>query len=216
MPHQSAQPDARGVQASEGACPAGREMTPRCAVMRAIYISCHMMMRVIDRAVQPEGMTGSRWHLLIVVRDTQDAPLTITQLSECLFLSPQNVSRMIASLEADGLVARDTSGPGRTVRVRLTEIGHERVEACAALAERCAENMLDGIDLDDIRRTTAVLERLMVNTGDFEKSLDRARSDTDGPPQDTPKTNGHPPAKGTHTPAAGPAARTELPTEEHR
>lgn len=193
-----------------GVCPGDREMTPRCGLMRAIYISCHMMMRVVDRAVQPEGMTGSRWHLLIVVRDTQDAPLTITQLSECLFLSPQNVSRMIASLEADGLVTRDTSGPGRTVRVRLTDVGHERVEACAALAERCAEHMLDGIGMDEIRQATDTLERTMANTGAFEKSLDEilygARDGARGPRTDT-SPNGHS--------AAGPAAKKPRPTEDH-
>ncbi len=94
------------------------DLAPQCEMMRSVYILCHMMMRVFDRVVEPEGLTGSRWHLLVVVRDSGQ-PLTITQLSEALFISPQNVSRMVAALEADGLVTRDTTGPGRTVRIAL-------------------------------------------------------------------------------------------------
>ncbi|MCC5822300.1 MAG: MarR family transcriptional regulator [Phycisphaerales bacterium] len=146
------------------------ELTPQCELMRAVYIFCHMMMRVVDRAVEPEGLTGSRWHLLIVVRDCGE-PLTITQLSERLFLSSQNVSRMIASLEADGLVSRDTSGPGRTVRVALTEHGSARLEACVQLAESCADGMLDGISEEQMRLATLVLERTILNTVALERSL---------------------------------------------
>lgn len=193
---------------------ASPELSPRCGIMRAVYISCHMMMRVFDRALQPEGLTGSRWHLLIVVRDAQ-TPLTITQLSECLFLSPQNVSRMIASLETDGLVSRDATGPGRTVRVRLTETGHARVETCAELAERCAEQMFEGIALDEIAQATGVLERMMANTGAFEKSLEQILACTpDGTPGDRikpdpkPRSRPHPKPhpKPHHGPDPKPAA----------
>lgn len=146
------------------------ELSPQCELMRAVYILCHMMMRVVDRVVEPEGMTGSRWHLLIVIRDC-DAALTITQLSERLFLSPQNVSRMVASLEGEGLVTRDTTGPGRTVRVGLTELGRSRVDACAALADACGERMLGGISEAELRGATAVLERTIHNTVALERSL---------------------------------------------
>lgn len=166
------------------------ELSPQCAMMRAVYIFCHMMMRVVDRAVEPEGLTGSRWHLLIVVRDSGE-PLTITQLSDRLFLSSQNVSRMIASLEADGLVSRDTSGPGRTVRVALTEVGSARLEACARLAESCADRMLDGVDTEELARATRVLEKTILNTVALERSLARdgagRKADTNGGPTQPPE-----------------------------
>ncbi len=146
------------------------ELSPQCELMRAVYILCHMMMRVVDRVVQPEGMTGSRWHLLIVIRDCDEA-LTITQLSERLFLSPQNVSRMVTSLESEGLVTRDTTGPGRTVRVALTELGRTQVDACAALADTCGGRMLEGISESELRGATDVLERTIHNTVALERSL---------------------------------------------
>lgn len=147
------------------------ELPPRCALMRAIYIMSHMMMRVIDRVAQPEGMTGARWLLLVVVRDA-DEPLTISQIADRLMISPQNVSRMISSLEAEGLVARDTTGPGRTVRVSLTETGIQRVSTCDAAADVCGDRMAESLTDEDIARTTEVLERMIRSTARIESEFE--------------------------------------------
>lgn len=174
------------------------DLSPRCELMRAVYILCHMMMRVVDRAVEPHGLTGSRWHLLIVVRDSGE-PLTITQLSERLFLSPQNVSRMIAALESDGLVTRDTSGPGRTVRIGLTESGAAKVDTCADLADACGRSMLG--DLPDARTAVAteVLEQMILNTINLERNP-TADQQPPGPrtPGGSHETPGQPAPSETH------------------
>jgi DNA-binding MarR family transcriptional regulator len=139
------------------------EIEPKCALMRAVYIMCHMMMRRLDAVAQPEGLTGSRWILLVVVRDVGE-PMTITNLSEHLCISPQNVSRMVASLESEGLVARDTTGPGRTVKVSLTELGRERLDKCDAHADNCADNITAGVTDAAIDRTRKTLEHMIRNT----------------------------------------------------
>lgn len=146
------------------------DLAPQCEMMRSVYILCHMMMRVFDRVAEPEGLTGSRWHLLVVVRDSGQ-PLTITQLSEALFISPQNVSRMVAALEADGLVTRDTTGPGRTVRVALSPLGQARVERCAQLAEGIGHRMLGGVDDPTLLQTTRTLQAMIANTAIIEREL---------------------------------------------
>lgn len=160
--------------------PTDCDLSPPCELMRAVYILCHMMMRVIDRVSQPEGLTGSRWHLLAVASDVPE-PLTITQLSEHLFISPQNVSRMVAALESEGLVARDTTGPGRTVRVVVTDQGRSRFEACAALAERFGHRMMLGVPPDEVRRAVDVLERVIAGTASLENELDQTHNRTDSP-----------------------------------
>lgn len=147
-------------------------MSPPCCLMRAVHILCHMMTRVVDRAVQAEGLTAPRWVLMMAVQECGET-LTITQLSERLCLSPQNVSRMVASLEADGLVTRDTSGPGRTVRVGLTPTGVERVGACASLAAGMGARMLEGVSASELEQATAVLERAIRNTVELERTLAR-------------------------------------------
>lgn len=143
----------------------------RCALLCGIYTVNHMMMRVLDRVVGPEGLTASRWLLLDALREA-DEPPTITELSDRLSLSPQNVSRMVATLEGAGLVTRDTSGPGRTVRVGLTPVGSARLDACRDAAERSAERILAGIDPDAMARTGDVLARIIDNIAALERELD--------------------------------------------
>jgi len=151
--------------------------------MRAIYIMSHMMMRVIDRVAQPAGMTGARWLLLVVVRDAEE-PLTISQIADRLMISPQNVSRMVSSLEAEGLVTRDTTGPGRTVRVSLTETGIQRVSTCDAAADECGDRMTESLTDEDIARTTEVLERMIRSTARIESEFEHQTPRT--PPTQEP------------------------------
>lgn len=153
--------------------PLSIEIEPKCALMRAVYIMCHMMMRRLDAVAQPEGLTGSRWILLVVVRDVGE-PMTITNLSEHLCISPQNVSRMVASLEAECLVARDTSGPGRTVKVSLTELGRARLDTCDTHADACADAMTEGVTDAAIDRARATLEQMIRNTAAMESQSSHA------------------------------------------
>ncbi|MEM9372288.1 MAG: MarR family transcriptional regulator [Planctomycetota bacterium] len=170
-----ANPDNRAMSPRDARIdPLSIEVEPKCGLMRAVYIMCHVMMRHLDAVAQPEGLTGSRWILLVVVRDVGE-PMTITNLSEHLCISPQNVSRMVASLEAEGLVARDTTGPGRTVKVTLTALGHERLDRCDAHADGCAEAMTEGVTDAAIDRARKTLEHMIRNTVAME-SLDHDRS----------------------------------------
>jgi len=170
MPHQHPSKAAPTPHADARIDPLSIEIEPKCALMRAVYIMCHMMMRHLDRVAQPEGLTGSRWILLVVVRDAGQ-PMTITNLSEHLCISPQNVSRMVASLQAEGLVARDTTGPGRTVKVRLTDLGRERLDACDSCADACAAAMTDGVSDAAIDRARRTLEDMIRNTVAMESQI---------------------------------------------
>lgn len=168
--------------------PLSIDIEPKCALMRAVYIMCHMMMRRLDAVAQPEGLTGSRWILLVVVRDVGE-PMTITNLSEHLCISPQNVSRMVASLEAEGLVARDTSGPGRTVKVTLTELGQACLDKCDAHADNCADAMTEGVTDAAIDRARKTLEHMIRNTVAMESQppdQDQAPSNANAP-QENPR-----------------------------
>lgn len=173
MPDPATQPDPKastqgGKRPAQGAIdPLATELAPECALMRSIYIMSHMMMRVLDRVAQPAGLTGSRWLLLVNVRDA-DEPMTITQLSAHLCISPQNVSRMATTLESEGLITRDTTGPGRTVRISLTELGKARLDTCEVDTDSCGGRILDGVSEEEIAGATRTIERMIRNTAAME------------------------------------------------
>ena len=131
----------------------------------------HMVMRVGDRLTGPLGLTSSRWMMLCAIGKKAE-PQTVGALSEELRLSPQNVSRMVGSMESEGLVERVTNlGPGRTTHVRLTEAGRVARERLEVLGEGFINQILRGVDADEVAALEAVLERLIENTMAYEADL---------------------------------------------
>lgn len=136
-----------------------------------LFIIHNLMMRVGDRLVAHLGLTSSRWLLLGAVAKRAEAPM-LSDLSEDALLSLQNVSRMVASMESDGLLERFTKpGSGRAVFVRLTERGRLVHDQTRDAAERFASAFLAGLDAGQVGRMESDLERLIVNLEGFEKTL---------------------------------------------
>lgn len=144
---------------------------PECPLVLKVFVLHNLIMRSGDRLVGPLGLTSSRW-LMLDVLEEYDEPPTLTELSDHALLSLQNVSRMIAALEKDGLVERVTKrGHGRSVFVRMTDEGRE---ACASLHEAgriFTDRLLDGIDPDRVGELAQDLGKMIRNVESFEQDL---------------------------------------------
>ncbi len=144
-----------------------------------LFIVHNLMMRVGDRLVGDLGLTSSRWLLLGAIEQFEDPP-TLSELSGNALLSLQNVSRMVASMESDGLVERFTlPGRGRATFVRMTQRGAEIHAAAEEAAKRFSESFLSGMDGTDISETENRLERMINNLEAFEAELN-TESERDG------------------------------------
>jgi DNA-binding MarR family transcriptional regulator len=94
----------------------------------------------------------------VIARGTSMRP---GQIASTLEVDPSVVSRQLAGLDRQGLIARDTDPlDGRAELVSVTQLGHGRLlEAraamCGALAERLA-----AWDLESIANATAVVDEL--------------------------------------------------------
>lgn len=136
----------------------------------------NMAMRIGDRLTGPIGLTSSRWMLLCGL-DKRDEPPTIAELSDDAMISVQNVSRMLLSMEDEGLVKRfSRPGSGRTLFVRLTERGEQAIEATHALGERFHEWFLAGLSESETVSLAATLDGLIGNLERFEEELEEADS----------------------------------------
>lgn len=129
------------------------------------------MMRVGDRLAAPIGLTSARWLLLCAIgRDTEEP--TVGSLSEEAMLSTQNVSRMLASMEDDGLVERFSKpGAGRSVFVRLTPRGQDSLNQTDALAEQFEQFFLRSMPEDRTQQLEADLDQLINNLTDMETQI---------------------------------------------
>lgn len=136
------------------------------------FIIHNTTMRIGDRLTAPLGLTSSRWLMLCAIHRRAEEPPRISDLSADAMLSAQNVSRMVASLEEEGLVERfNVPGTGRSTYVRLTEEGQRAIAACDQLGERFDEWFLARLTDDDVDLLKQRLDLLIENLAAFERYL---------------------------------------------
>jgi len=144
----------------------------------SFFIIHNMAMRIGDRMTAPIGLTSSRWLMLSAI-GRRPAPTTITELSQDAMLSVQNVSRMVATMESEGLVERIAAKPGGAARlVRLTAAGEDALAATRPLGERFHEEFLSGLSPKEVASLAQVLDGLIGNLAAFEGVLDSGAVDS--------------------------------------
>lgn len=144
------------------------------ALVRGLFTVHNMMMRVGDRLAARIGLTSARWLLLCELGHCESPP-TLRELSGRAMLSAQNVSRMIAAMEGEGLVDRFSfPGRGRAVFVRLTDKGRLALDATRELAAEFERWFLRGLSGPEVDRLAAGHARLIGNLEEFERHLGAA------------------------------------------
>jgi DNA-binding MarR family transcriptional regulator len=112
-----------------------------------------------DTHLRPGKLSRAQFELLAELRDR--GPLPAGELAAAARLSPASVSQMLDHLAAEGQVERVRSEADRRVVVtRLTRRGRRRIEALKALWRGRWEKALEGVDDDELRIASAVLDRL--------------------------------------------------------
>ncbi|MCA9281416.1 MAG: MarR family transcriptional regulator [Phycisphaeraceae bacterium] len=136
----------------------------------------HTLMRVADRVLDPVGLTASRLMLLKRIEHAEHRP-TVSWLSEQLSLSTQAVSRMVAALEDDGLVARLTrAGSGRSVFVELTSRGRASLDRASAVLATVSSLIRTDIDDHDQRAIESILDRILDSLHNAESQSTQAEA----------------------------------------
>lgn len=89
-----------------------------------------------------------------------DEPINMTELSKRLMVSNGNVTGVIDRLAREGLVARSRSPEDRRAHlIALTPAGESTFRRVAAEHERWVEELLGGLDAEELETLTALLAR---------------------------------------------------------
>jgi DNA-binding MarR family transcriptional regulator len=102
-----------------------------------------------DAAVRRTGLTPQRYLLLLAIEGASDTSRTrsIGQLAEDLQLAQSSVTELVDRAEAAGLVVRASAdGDARTVLVRLSETGDDRLRAAVTAVRREREQLLEHLE----------------------------------------------------------------------
>ena len=129
------------------------------ARLRLLVMRLHRRLR----AEAGDELTPSQTAALVSVQ--RYGPLTLGRLAELERVTPPSITRIVAALESEGLVRRETDpGDRRVARVSITEPGdallqRSRTRKTAFIAERLAG--LGDADLRAVRDALPVLERFL-------------------------------------------------------
>lgn len=112
------------------------------------------------RRVEARGVTVSEW---VVLRSLHGAgPTAQGELTQALGMTKGALSKIVARLEAAGLLARETAaGDARSWLLSLTAAGRRLVPGLAALADANDEAFFGHLGPDERKRLTATLREIV-------------------------------------------------------
>jgi homoprotocatechuate degradation regulator HpaR len=111
-------------------------------------------------------VTEQQWRVLRALVDHQGA-LGVGELTERTFLLGPSVSRILAALEARGLVQRSTvDHDGRRALIAATAAGRQLYETVAPASEAVYRRMEQRFGTADLDRLYELLDRLAASTTD--------------------------------------------------
>jgi MarR family transcriptional regulator, organic hydroperoxide resistance regulator len=116
-------------------------------------------MRGRDTHLAGAELSHAQFELLIELDERGALPAG--ELASAAQLTPATVTQMLDHLAAGGQVERVRSETDRRVVVsRLTKQGKHKIEAKRAMWQSRWEQVLEGVDAEELRVATRVLERL--------------------------------------------------------
>jgi len=99
---------------------------------RAYLATSKLLFRQLDRDLNPFGLSGNDYEILVVLSEAPDHRLRMTDLADATAQSRSRLSHQITRMEAAGLVRRDTCpGDKRGLFAVLTDGGMATIEKVA-------------------------------------------------------------------------------------
>lgn len=126
-------------------------------------LAIHLLRRVAREDVE-SGVTGPRLSVLSVLV-LGGGPRTIGSLAQMERVTPPTMTRLIQSMEAEGLVARaDSPHDARAVHITATKAGEKILRAARERRLEQLQTLLSGAstaELDAVERAVVILEPLV-------------------------------------------------------
>ena len=118
------------------------------------------MLAAGDRLVADLGLTSARWQILGTIV-AADRPQPVAWLARDIGGARQNVQRIVNDLEQEGFVEFQPNPHHRRAQlVVLTDKGKDAFDAAMRLQARWANELTQGLRVEDIETTRSVIEAL--------------------------------------------------------
>jgi len=95
--------------------------------------SLRKFLRASERVAREEGLTPSRYVLLLMIQSAEQGRSTVTELADRMQLTQSTVTELVTRAESAGLVTRSQSeDDARVFWLELTEEGQSRLARAVA------------------------------------------------------------------------------------
>lgn len=122
-----------------------------------------------QRRSYPSGLTPSQQSALAII--DRHGPVRLSDLARYEAVAPPTITRIVAKLEAEGLVERQGDEKDRRIaRVSITEAGHQRMVETREGRNQWLGAKLTELSADDLANILAAVEPL-------ERLVEAARTD---------------------------------------
>ena len=111
----------------------------------------------VDEVLDPLGLSMPQYGAITVLE--AEGLLSNAALARLNFVTPQTMMRIVGSLEGGGLIERDASGAGRSIRFKLSEKGHLRLEEAHSLVIKIEQEMMRELAPDEAALFHQCLDR---------------------------------------------------------
>lgn len=102
----------------------------------------------VDETLDPLGLSMPQYGAATVLE--AEGLLSNAALARFNFVTPQTMMRIVGSLEGSGLLERDLSGAGRSIRFKLTEKGQRTLEEAHTLVTKIEQEMIGALTPDEL------------------------------------------------------------------
>ncbi|MCG8708612.1 MarR family transcriptional regulator [Brenneria sp. 4F2] len=145
------------------------ESSPRRRFALLMGHTTRLWRRVIDRKLQPYGLTQATWlPLLYIARST--TPMNQKQLAESIGFEASAVVRLLDNLQKQGLIERREGSDRRIKEIHLTEQGVAQVRNVENIANQVRIKALDGLGEEQIEQINQAVEQVIANLSAIERS----------------------------------------------
>lgn len=110
-----------------------------------------------DAITAPDGLSAARW---LVLGALQDGPMSPVEIARRRGLARQSIRESVLRLERSGHVARLDGADQRTFLIELTDRGRRALSSIEPRRRAWAVETAAQIELGELERAVAVLERL--------------------------------------------------------
>jgi DNA-binding MarR family transcriptional regulator len=139
-------------------------MAAATSIMRAQQI----VLRAVDEALRPFGLTFARYEALMLLSFTRAGALPLGRMGPRLMIHPTSVTNIVDRLEADGLVSREPHPRDRrTTLARITPRGRALAEeATAAVHGACFG--VGALSPSQLQQLVDLIRPMRIAAGDFD------------------------------------------------